>query len=199
MMLHIISDNPLFLIGISEKIREDLSYPESLSIKIHYSNFTEKEIGTNDIVLVCIYNKTIRMNVLGRIAKISSNIAIMVDSIFEHSMTSTYPLRVCRKTSFNEILSLRKKMKRQPPPLKVCDHTYHIFTELYNGVSIQNVVERKQLNLKTVYSLKQRFFKKFGLININDKGIIHCMEYLETNRLVRESQGLAPGYALNRA
>lgn len=199
MVLHIISDNPLFLFGISEKTNEELPNPARLSIKIHYSNFSEKEIDENDCILICIYNKAIRMHALKRIVKISSNIAIMVDSIFEQEMTSTYPMRVCKKITFSEILCLEKKMKRQPPPLKVCDHTYNIFADLYNGGSIRAIVEKKELNIITVYSLKQRIFKKFGLNNINDKGIIHCMEYLEINRRLRKVMGKEPAYALPNA
>lgn len=190
MTLHVISDNPLFLIGISEKAYGKLSRTESHKIKIHYSNFSEKEISGNDSVLIFIYCKKIRMNVLERITKISSKIAIMVDSNFEKEMSATYPMRVCRKITFREMLNLGKKIKQQSSPLKVCDHTYNIFTELYSGKSIRSVVENKNLNLTTIYSLKTRVFRKFGLKNINDKGIIHCMEYLEANRLAREVQNM---------
>lgn len=197
MTLHIISDNPLLLMGISEKIREELTYSESFSIKIHYTNFSEKEIDTDDTVLICIYSKLIRMNVLARITKLTQNIAIMVDCLFEQEMTIRYPIRVSRRMSFRDIIGLSKRMRRQPAPAKVCTHTYNIFKELYNGSSIQNVVEKKKLNLTTTYNLKNRVFRKFGLKNINDKGIIHCMEYLEVNRLARESMGLESSYQLN--
>ncbi|WP_434642576.1 hypothetical protein ACMYSK_10160 [Klebsiella sp. I138] len=199
MTIHIVSDNALLLLGVREKIREETVLSKSLALKTHSPHFSEEDILSDDVVLICIYSKIIRMNTLERITKLTCNIAIMVQSNFQHKMTSSYPIRVPRKISFHEIVMLGKRMKRQPPPVRVCNHTYQIFRELYQGESVHSVVAKKQLNLTTIYNLKKRVFKRFGLKNINDKGVIHCMEYLEINRLARESLGQMPGYELRRA
>ncbi|MCS4287010.1 hypothetical protein M2417_000501 [Raoultella terrigena] len=184
MTIHIISDNPLFLRGIIEQVATTPPSAEYPPIKTHDINFAQHEIARNAGIIIFIYNEATRMAILSRLALISSHIVIMVDSEFEHDMAASYPLRICSRSTLHEILAVSSKIRCYPSPGKVSDNTYAIFKALYSGTSTQAAVEIFNLNLFNLYNLKKRVFTRFGLANINDKGILHCMAYLKINRLV---------------
>jgi len=188
MTIHIISDNQFFLIGITKRVTEEPAYYDSHPVKTYDLNFSTAKMLPTDIIVIFIHNKVTRMRVLRLLTSISDNIVIMVDSVFEQALSLSYPLRICSKSTLQEIVGVRKKMKCVHFPRKVSEKTYNIFSELYKGKSIDVVVDALNLNLFNLYNLKKRIFTHFGFKNINDKGVLHCMEYLEMSRLVYNLQ-----------
>lgn len=184
MTIHIISDNQFFLIGITEKINEEYPFSDIKTCLIHDFYLFKDGILRTDTVIIFLYNKATRMKILCSLVNMTDNIVIMVDSFFEHGITSSYPQRICSRSTFQQIMGLQEQQYLQPSPGNVSEKTYRLFKELYNGTSINAVVENLNINLFNIYNLKKRVFDRFGLKNINDKGILHCMEYLEMSRLV---------------
>ncbi|HGL4102654.1 TPA: hypothetical protein ACK1RR_004865 [Klebsiella michiganensis] len=186
MTTHVISDNPLLLIGVSEGIQSELDLQDRNKIKIHYPSSSHKEIKRNDIILICIYNKNIRMRIIKKIAARSNNIIIMVNCLFQTESCRFYPLLVSRKISLIEIYNLNflieKKLKMEK--LKVNRNVYAIFKELYNGKAIKEIIKDRNMNNLNFSNLKNKIIKKFGIIKMNDKSIIHCMEYLVINQVL---------------
>lgn len=183
MTIHIISDNQFFLVGISNRVTEEPAYYDSHLIKVYDLSFSTDEILPTDIVVIFIHNKTTRMKILRLLTSISNNIVIMVDSLFEQALSLSYPLRICSKSTLQEIIGVRKEVKRTHLPGRVSERTYNIFSELYKGTSMDVVVDALNLNLFNIYNMKKRIFNRFGLKNINDKGVLHCMEYLEMSMM----------------
>lgn len=187
MTMHFISDNPLFLIGIDEKAKEDPSCPQIHTLDARHLCSCKAAILNEDNVVIFIHDQKTRMKVLKQLVKRSHHIAIMVDSFFERGMSLSYPVRISSRGTFRDIMSVSRKIRFTPAPVKIRESSYLIFKELYKGTAINIMVEKMDINIFNIYNLKKRIFQRYGLKNMNDKGILHCMEYIEVNRIAKNS------------